>query len=178
MMKYNIDMYKGRVFNEDEDVIFFYSHKGSKKGLTKACFSQWWMCDFEENGLTFNCAEQWMMWNKAKTFHDEEIAEKILKATEQAEIKALGRAVRGFDPKVWDAVKKDIVVHGNVVKFSQNPELKEFILATGDKVLVEASMYDRIWGIGLRAHECDVSKWHGSNLLGFCLMEARDIIRQ
>jgi len=177
-MRYSIDMYKGKVFTEDEDVVFFYSHKPSKKGLTKACFSQWWVpCSFEENGIKFNCAEQYMMYQKAMTFGDIAVAAKILKATEQAEIKALGREVRGFNPRTWDSVKRDIVVRGNVLKFSQNPELEEFLLSTGDKILVEASMYDKIWGIGLRAHECDVSKWRGSNLLGFSLMEARDIIR-
>lgn len=68
---------------------------------------------FWGNGVTFNRAEQWMMWNKAKTFHDDEIAEKFLEATEQAEIKALGRVVHGFDSKVWDAAKRNIVVRGN-----------------------------------------------------------------
>lgn len=177
-MKYSIDMYRGKVLTEDEDVIFFYSHKGSKKCLTKACFSQWWMSGFEENGIKYACAEQYMMYQKAILFNDPETAAKILKATEQKEMKALGREVRNFDPKTWNAHKSEIVVRGNILKFSQNPELKEFLLATGDKVLVEASMYDKIWGIGLGRHECDVSQWRGTNLLGFALMEARDVIRE
>ena len=66
---------------------------------------------------------------------------------------------------------------GNKAKFSQNPDLKEFLLSTGDAILVEASPYDKIWGIGLdkeQAMKGTVEQWQGENLLGCALMEVRD----
>ena len=69
----------------------------------------------------------------------------------------------------------------NKAKFSQNDELKEFLLSTGDAILVEASPYDRIWGIGLypaQAAMGTVDQWRGLNLLGCALMEVRDWLRE
>ncbi|MEO0340141.1 MAG: NADAR family protein, partial [Bacteroidota bacterium] len=85
--------------------------------------------------------------------------------------------VRGFKPEVWDENKVEIVVEGNFHKFSQAPELKEFLLNTKDRILVEASPYDKIWGIGLNAQAEGIENpdtWKGQNLLGFALMEVRD----
>jgi ribA/ribD-fused uncharacterized protein len=68
------------------------------------------------------------------------------------------------------------VVAGNLAKFSQHAPLSEFLLLTGEKVLVEASPYDRIWGIGMSADAPNVTEpqtWKGPNLLGFALMEVR-----
>ena len=97
------------------------------------------------------------------------------------EIKALGRAVRNFDGKQWDEVKYSLVLTGNYNKFSQNKALRGFLLSTGDRLLVEASPSDRIWGIGLSADDSrihDPAQWRGENLLGFALMEVRDEIRR
>ena len=96
-------------------------------------------------------------------------------------MKALGRKVRNFDPQVWDKVKYSIVLNGNYYKFTQNKEMMDFLLSTGDKILVEASPLDTIWGIGLdkdneKAH--NIASWRGKNLLGFALMEVRDEIRK
>lgn len=68
-------------------------------------------------------------------------------------------------------------VRGNVLKFSQNKELKEFLLSTNDAVLVEASPYDKVWGVGLKRDDIKINnpnKWQGENLLGFALMEVRE----
>ena len=76
----------------------------------------------------------------------------------------------------WTAKAFEIVVQGNVAKFSQNEKLGEFLLGTGLRVLVEASPRDRIWGIGLSEHDPGVdqpARWKGENLLGFALMETR-----
>ena len=97
------------------------------------------------------------------------------------QIKALGRKVRRFDQKVWDKFKYAIVLNGNWCKFSQNRNLREFLLSTGDSVLAEASPYDNIWGIRLSANSLeaqDPMKWRGQNLLGFALMEIRDELRR
>ena len=66
---------------------------------------------------------------------------------------------------------------GNLAKFSQNPELGDWLIGTSPAVLVEASPVDTIWGIGLAADDkraSDPAKWRGLNLLGFVLMKARD----
>ena len=80
-----------------------------------------------------------------------------------------------------DKFKYAIVLNGNWLKFSQNRELREFLLSTGDSVLVEASPYDNIWGIRLSANSpeaWDPFRWRGQNLLGFALMEVRDELRR
>jgi len=63
-----------------------------------------------------------------------------------------------------------------MAKFSQHPELGQFLLATGERVLVEASPQDRVWGVGLTADDeraASPRTWRGLNLLGFALMEVR-----
>ena len=154
-------------------------HRKGKK-IGKTCFSQWYEIDFEVDGHKYNCAEQYMMAQKAWLFKDYEIFGKILDATDPKEIKALGREVKNFDPKVWSQHKFAIVVKGNFSKFGCNPELKEFLLSTGDKVLVEASPYDKIWGIGMKEGTPGIenpANWKGENLLGFALMEVREELR-
>ena len=103
-----------------------------------------------------------------------------MNAYSPAEYKKLGRKVKGFDATVWDEKKLDIVVEGNKAKFGQNPDLKEFLLDTGDAILVEASPYDKIWGIGLdreTALNSRIEDWNGENLLGCALMEVRDWLK-
>lgn len=93
-----------------------------------------------------------MMAEKARLMGDNEVREQILATDDPREIKKLGRVVKDFDARLWDMEKSQVVVNGNLHKFGQNPELRDFLLSTGDKVLVEASPYDKIWGIGLDAN--------------------------
>ena len=121
-----------------------------------------------------------MMAQTAVLFGDKEVLQKIMSADNPAVYKSLGRQIRNFDEKIWNEHKFDIVVNGNTAKFSQNPELLDFLLKTGDRVLVEASPYDRIWGIGLAKDTPDIEnpfKWKGENLLGFALMEVRENLK-
>lgn len=157
------------------DFVFFWG-TGDTGKVQKGCFSQWWPCRFKVDGVEYNCAEQYMMAAKAKTFGDSETLEKILVSDKPKIIKKLGREVRGFDERTWDTVKYDVVVDGNMAKFSQNPELKSFLLSTNDAKLVEASPVDRIWGVGLAENDLgitDEAKWQGLNLLGKALMDVR-----
>lgn len=164
-----------------DNFVFFWGHIPAKSGkITQSCLSQWWKCNFTESGINFCCAEQYMMYKKALLFKDHEHADEILKAKEPKTIKALGRLVNNFDDKVWNEHKAEIVLQGNILKFSQNPKLKAYLIGTGDRILVEASPYDRVWGIGMRAGAsgiCDPQKWKGQNLLGFLLMEVREMIK-
>ena len=164
------------------DLCLFWGHQPAEDGhLTKSCLSQWWMEDFYTTADSYLYAEQYMMAGKAQLFGDEEKRKEILACSDPKQIKALGRKVRGFDQKVWDKFKYAIVLAGNWYKFSQNRYLQEFLLSTGDSVLVEASPYDSVWGIRLPANSPeaqDPKKWRGQNLLGFALMEVRDELRR
>lgn len=143
-------------------------------------FGQWTPSVFTVDGARYGCAEQYMMAGKARLFGDADTLRKILATDDPREHKALGRQVRGFVPEVWDRECLEIVVAGNRAKFSQNPDMRAALLATGDKLLVEASPLDRIWGVGLRADDPrihDRDKWRGQNLLGEALMRVRSELR-
>ena len=145
--------------------------------------SQWQPCEFTlpVNGKhhKFNCSEQYMMAMKAFHFGDFHTLEKILKSLYPDKQKALGRQVAGFIEEEWDKVCISYVTIGNIGKFSQNPKLKKILIDTGNKIIVEASPYDKIWGIGLHYTDdavLDENKWKGKNYLGISIMKARDHI--
>lgn len=159
------------------EFLFFWGHRQKRKGRPDAsCLSQWFPASFVVNGVRYPTAEHWMMVGKARVFGDDTACDAILAAPDPGSAKALGRRVVGFDEETWSAHRVDLVVEGNVEKFGQNAALRRFLLDTGDRVLVEASPQDRIWGIGLGADHPDARdprRWRGMNLLGFALMEAR-----
>ena len=159
--------------------LLFWGHKKTEK-LTKSCLSQWWISPFTIDEVIYPSSEHFMMASKARLFKDEESLQKILNAGSPAAAKKLGRQVKSFDDKIWREHRFQIVVEASLAKFSQNEQLRDFLLETGNKVLVEASPYDRIWGIGMSQHHehCENPQlWRGENLLGFALMEAREKIR-
>lgn len=125
--------------------------------------------------------EQWMMAEKARLFQDKDAETKIMQpGTTPRQAKSLGRKVKGFDEKMWLAHRVDIVVRGNLFKFNQNSALKDYLLQTGTRILVEASPYDLVWGAGLVAGDPRIDKpkeWPGLNLLGFALMQVRQLIQ-
>lgn len=181
-MKYSREMIIEK-FNQQEKMkyVFFWGHTKKANEITKTCFSQWYPCTFVVDGVTYYTAEQYMMAQKALLFQDKKIFEEIMEAKHPKEYKALGRKIKGFDEKVWNEKKGQIVIEGNCAKFSQNETLKRFLLNTGNKVLVEASPYDRIWGIGLSADTPNIENptiWKGQNLLGFALMEVRELLKE
>ena len=166
---------------ESFDYLLFYGHKPRPDGrLSDACFSQWWPSPFELEGQVYPTAEHWMMASKARLFRDAEALEKILASDSPAKAKKLGRTVRGFDDARWKEARFELVTRGNVAKFSSGPELRAYLLGTGETILVEASPRDTIWGIGLSASSTsarDPAKWRGSNLLGFALVRTRAVLR-
>lgn len=161
--------------------VFFWGHQPSRDGgITVACFSQWWPSPFELGGQAYPTAEHWMMAAKARLFGDEEAAQRIRSASSPKQVKEFGRQVRGFDDARWSEARRGIVVEGNLEKFAQNPALGDYLLGTGDSVIVEASPVDKIWGIGLAGDDeraMNPLQWRGENLLGFALMEVRDRLR-
>lgn len=166
---------------ENIDFCFFWGHTAPSNIITKTCFSQWWIAPFtDEQGIVYQTAEHFMMAGKARVFNDETILAKILNESEPKEVKALGRLVKDFDPVIWDLHKYEIVKKANWLKFSQHTDLKNFLLSTDNQVIVEASPFDAIWGIGTGENNPKAkfaATWRGGNLLGFALMEVRDELR-
>ena len=143
-------------------------------------YSQWYNAPMSIDGVTYNCCEQYMMHQKALFFGDTEIAEKIMQTTHPSEQKQFGRQVKGFDKDKWDSVCIGIVYKGNYAKFTQNQGLKEQLLLTGNKILVEASPLDKIWGIGMAEADEGIenpANWKGLNLLGWSITLVRQEIK-
>ncbi|MFI9824677.1 NADAR family protein [Streptomyces sp. NPDC052013] len=162
--------------------LHFWGHRPLPDGrIGASCLSQWWPSPFTVDGVEYATAEHWMMAAKARLFGDAEGERRVLEAGHPSQAKKAGRLVRGFDEALWRRERFGIVVEGSVHKFAAHAELREFLLGTGERVLVEASPVDRVWGIGLTASDdaaTDPARWRGPNLLGFALMEARRRLRE
>ncbi|MDO5518098.1 MAG: NADAR family protein [Clostridium sp.] len=170
-------MYKN---HENLEYIFFAGHQKTPNGtITKTCLSQWYASPFEMNNVRYKCAEQYMMCEKARLFKDEEAVDEILKAYHPNQMRLIGKRVKNFDDKVWNDKKIQIVKIANLAKFSQNTKLKRYLINTKNKVLVKNVLHDKIWGIGL-AKNSELREnplnWNGDNLLGFILMDIREIL--
>lgn len=154
-------------------------------------FSNWYDCQFKYKGLTFYNSEQAFMWEKAMFFNDIEIADLILKTPNPRENKKLGRKVKNFNADEWFIESFIIMVAVNFAKYSQGNKSNDIryvksrrartaLLDTGDKTIVEASPYDKIWGVGLGVDDDRIlieANWDGMNLLGRALMEVRKNLR-
>lgn len=121
-----------------------------------------------------------MMATKARLFNDSPALGRILAAPTPGEAKVIGRSVTGFDDDTWRQHCFQAVYQGNLAKFRQHPALRDYLLGSGNRILVEASPVDRIWGIGLAADAPgagDPACWPGANLLGFALMDVRRLLQ-
>ena len=140
--------------------------------------AQWNMTSFrDQNNIEYNCAEQYMMAKKALLFKDKDTYKDIMNSKHPREQQKFGRKIKNFDQKIWDSNCQLIVYQGNYFKFSQNKELLKVLLSTGNTILVEASPYDKIWGVGLSENVSlilDKKNWKGQNLLGYILTNLRD----
>jgi ribA/ribD-fused uncharacterized protein len=162
-----------------DDCIFFYGHSNANK---LACFSNWYISQFKVRNIPFifHNTEQYLMFMKAKLFEDTDIGLEIAKEHDPRKVKKLGRKVSNFKQDVWDDAKYDIMCDGLYHKFNSHNYLKACLLKTNDKIIVEASPSDSIWGIGMSidtAMNSDIKDWRGNNLLGYALMDVRDKIR-
>lgn len=149
------------------------THNNTKyKFFWNGIFSNWHPSLFTVNGLEYNCGEQWMMYQKAMLFNDTNTARLIMALESAKRQKELGRSVKKYDDKIWTAKRYDLVKTGLREKFIQNPDMKSYLLKYRGYVIVEASPYDRIWGIGYEEEEAiaHINKW-GQNLLGKMLTE-------
>lgn len=156
---------------ETDRFYFFWEHQ----------FGQWTRREMTDPaGVLYNCCEQYMMHKKAQLFADHDTAAAIIEESKPARQQQLGRTVANFDRTIWDQHKFGIVWYGNFLKFSQHPDLRARLLATGSKILAEASPTDLIWGVGVAADDdniLDPANWRGQNLLGKALMSVREALR-
>ncbi len=180
-IKYDVEKIKKQYqAGQKMKFLFFWGHKKDLNNkITNSCLSQWYAQSFIINEIEYPTAEHYMMAQKARLFKDKNALENILSSSSPANAKKVGREVLNFDKEIWEKHRLDIVIKGNYAKFSQNSELREFLIKTNKKILVEASPYDKIWGIGLDYQNEFAKipvKWQGLNLLGFALMEVRDLL--
>ena len=181
-MTYNNNWLLEKYDNGDElDYVFFWGHQPRRAHeIGKACFSQWFDRGFEYENVRYKTAEHWMMAKKAELFGDIASMREILDSETPNDAKMLGRKVKNFDFQLWMAHCSRIVEQGNYLKFSQHEDLWAILNGTGDKILVEASPFDTIWGIGMKYNEQGIRNpynWKGQNLLGYALMEVRNLFR-
>ena len=161
--------FKNNMRYTDDMVTFFSSN---------APFSNFYLSRFEYKGYHLNNSEQAFMLEKAIMFDKSKIPF-ILAAKSPAEVKKLGRAVENFDPKAWDENRYQIMVDILRAKFA-NPRLKQILLNTSERELVEGSPYDAIWDGKLDWKNnkiLDRRNWRGQNLLGKALIEVREYYR-
>jgi ribA/ribD-fused uncharacterized protein len=161
-------------------VFFWKEERAAGAGVGRECLNQFWPAPFVVDDQRYPDAEHWMMAEKARLFGDGNALRRVLAAKTPQAAKAAGRTVTGFSEGSWSEARYGIVVAGNLAKFSQNGDVREYLLSTRDHVLVEASPLDRVWGIGLAEDDSGAgrpSQWRGLNLLGFALMEVRDRLR-
>lgn len=143
-------------------------------------FSNWHAAPFTLRGHEFGCVEQAMMWGKAVVFGDAVVAAKVLATPDPKAQKALGREVKPYVEEIWVARREQIVYLACREKFLQNPLILQAFLDTGDTELVEASRYDKLWGIGMSENDPgvdDPANWPGRNLLGKTLTRLRGDLR-
>lgn len=127
--------------------------------------------------LAFNSTEQAFMWWKAAFFQDHKIATILETETDPKTVKRLGREIKGYDDKAWECVRLGYMIYVNLLKYQQNERWGAELTLTGDRILVEASPYDRIWGIGRSVEEAAAGAvWNGRNLLGEALMTVRGLL--
>ena len=191
-MKYNYDWLINELNqNKKFQYVGFWGNKNDS--LAERSFSNFFKSPmnieiYDGRRIKFECNEQYFMYRKALTFKDFVTLEKILvNGLKPNDYKELGRAVQNFDKKLWDSIRYDIMLEGLREKFTQNDTLKKYLLQTGDKIIVETTGFDTIWGNGhfkylkngqLNKDCFNPYKWTGTNLLGFALMELRDELNE
>lgn len=140
-------------------------------------FSNFYQCKMVENDVVYCCSEQYFMKKKQELFEPEntKLASLILNEKKPSIIKQYGRQIENFNQDIWNKNKMNIMIRALELKFTQNENLRNLLINTTDKILVEASPYDKIWGIGISVDAANKGQaWRGENLLGKCLMIVRD----
>lgn len=131
--------------------------------------------------VVLNCGEQGMMAGKATFFGDTAVLKKIMEKSEPRDHKALGRDVTPFNEKTWKAINIPLVTMICYARGAQDDEVHDFVMASGDKSLVEGSAYDKIWGVGVDYADPRIenpANWLGEGRLTPAWEDARMLLRE
>ncbi|DBA02081.1 TPA: hypothetical protein N0F65_011148 [Lagenidium giganteum] len=180
---------------ETKRAVYFYHSRDQIHG----CLSNFFKCTFvDDHGRKFQSSEHYFSKRKQELFDPDnhELAAGIMVANAPAIAKQLGRQVRNYDDRVWQAVRFDVMVEALKLKFTSCDELRDDLLSTGSKMLYNASPRDTLGGIGksvedvrtlfryspalMRVGDVDEEtqlEVHGANLLGHALMHVRSWLR-
>jgi len=136
----------------------------------------------DDNTITikFQCSEQAYMYEKCMFFNQPEMAMQCIEETNPTKVKKIGRSIPNFEQDKWNKFSFDVMYKICLQKFQGNEEAKKELIDSGDKVLVEASPYDKIWGVGLSELDDRILQeeyWEGENRLGKVLMKVRNKIK-
>lgn len=149
--------------------VYFYTNE----------FSNWHRCSVIDTrrDIEHPTTEHAFMFLKAEFFRDNDAMKGIILADHPREAKEIGRKVKGYNEEEWNAVRYGYMVLANLWKFGQNPSYLDLLKATDNRILVEASHYDKVWGVGLAENDpaiLDEKNWTGQNLLGKALGKVRN----
>lgn len=165
---------------EEFTYLFFSRPTPSENGRPgEGALSTRWVAPFQIGDQEYPTVDHFMMYSKAMLFGDEESAEKILATESPDRVQELGRQVKDFDSELWREHRFAIALRGNLAKFSQNEDLKEYIFSTGEAIFIATSASELVWGIGLseeQARQTSPINWKGLNLLGFALVRTRALL--
>ncbi|MBR6386254.1 MAG: NADAR family protein [Ruminococcus sp.] len=189
-MKYNNEIIREQysqgikfeyIFFDSENPVTPENNKFTDEPIQKNFFGKNYDRMFKVDGQRFFSFAGYMMFNQAKismqqSQHNFEAYRAMLGDVLKSK-KGIKKYMKA-DKKLWSEQMHEVALKGNLEKFSQNLELKDYLISTGDKILVDVNAKDDVWGIGYsRGNIKNPYKWNGQNLLGFCLMEVRDMLR-
>ena len=145
--------------------VAFHSSKALLSNMYPACV-QW-------NGRSFQSVEQGFQYLKSEAANAPEVGKLILGTADPYGVRRLAKPLR---TPAWDA--ETILFQLMLCKFTQNEELKQVLLDTQGKRLLETTL-DPYWGTGcdLYSKNIDELNFKGTNTMGMLLERVRsDII--
>ncbi|KAI0852865.1 DUF1768-domain-containing protein [Daldinia vernicosa] len=188
---------------EPKPDIIYYWRPNQKHGF----LSMWYPSPFRDSydpSKIYPTAEHYYLHHRALLFDDPEIAAEVLRCKYPHDAKDLMKKLKNFDQTIWENNRERILYEANWHKFTapyiprntlpaacepwfdmsdeafkHSKRLKAALLETGDRHIVQTSVFDYLWGNGI----CWMVSWQrrlrwGLNLQGIILMQIRDRIRR
>ena len=131
-------------------------------------------CEIKIYDKTFTSSEQAYFFRKAAVCEDDYAKSRIMEAIDPGFQKFLGSKVK--DTPAWTKMRIAVMTEINQAKFSQNEDLKKFLLETAPTYLAEDNAADSFWGIKMSRNDPDSMKrfLYKANNMGVLLMKIRD----
>jgi ribA/ribD-fused uncharacterized protein len=134
-------------------------------------FSNFWWAEIEVDGRVWPTTEHYFQ--AAKFFHtDPGWARHVAQTGTPGQAARAGRSrAHPLDPR-WESIKDDVMRRALLAKFTQHPDLRDLLLSTRGKFLVEHTRNDSYWGDGSNGR----TRGRGVNRLGKLLNELRAVL--